>query len=86
VSLPAVIRRLPRLHWRGGSPAQIVPDEAVCELPDLAPDLKVVARELVPAFCALDAAALRRAPERALRWLSVAMPLLAVGLVLARLI
>lgn len=33
----------------------------------------------------LDAAALRRAPERALRWLSIAMPLLAAGLIAARL-
>ncbi len=33
----------------------------------------------------LDAAALRRTPETALRWLSAAMPLLAVGLIAARL-
>lgn len=32
----------------------------------------------------LDASALRAAPERALRWLSVAMPLVAVALLLAR--
>lgn len=33
----------------------------------------------------VDAAALRNAPEAALRWMSVAMPLLAVGLLAARL-
>jgi hypothetical protein len=33
----------------------------------------------------LDASALRAAPERALRWLSLAMPLVAVALLLARL-
>jgi hypothetical protein len=33
----------------------------------------------------LDAGALRAAPERALRWLSLAMPLLAIGLLLSRL-
>ena len=33
----------------------------------------------------LDASALRAAPERALRWLSIAMPLVAVALLLARL-
>lgn len=33
----------------------------------------------------LDASALREAPERALRWLSLAMPLVAVALLLARL-
>jgi hypothetical protein len=32
----------------------------------------------------IDAATLRSAPERALRWLSIAMPLLALGLLLAR--
>ena len=32
----------------------------------------------------IDAATLRSAPERALRWLSLAMPLLALGLLLAR--
>ena len=32
----------------------------------------------------IDASALREAPERALRWLSVAMPLVAVALLLAR--
>lgn len=34
---------------------------------------------------ALDAGSLRAAPERALRWLSLAMPLLAVGLLASRL-
>jgi predicted NAD/FAD-binding protein len=34
----------------------------------------------------LDAAALRAAPERALRLLSAALPLLAAGLVVARLV
>jgi hypothetical protein len=33
----------------------------------------------------IDAATLRSAPERALRWMSLAMPLLALGLLLARL-
>ncbi|MBA3690551.1 MAG: hypothetical protein H0W82_03950 [Actinobacteria bacterium] len=33
----------------------------------------------------LDAASLRRAPEAALRWLSVAVPLLAGGMLIARL-
>jgi hypothetical protein len=35
---------------------------------------------------AIDAGMLRRAPERALRWLSVAMPLLATSLVISRLV
>jgi tRNA threonylcarbamoyladenosine modification (KEOPS) complex Pcc1 subunit len=34
---------------------------------------------------AIDATTLRSAPERALRWMSLAMPLLALGLLLARL-
>lgn len=59
MSVPAFLRRRPRVVWRPPPPQPLVPDELRRASPDLEAEFATLERELVPTFTALDRDAMR---------------------------
>lgn len=57
--MPTPISRLPRLRWRGAAPEPFVAAEERPWSDEVAQDLQLLERELMPAFARLDEAASR---------------------------
>lgn len=53
-SRPALLKRLPRLRWRPGPPQNIVDPAELAAYPEIAADVAVLDRELMPAFRRVD--------------------------------